>query len=259
MSKAEGNLVKVPGEPGPERDAAKAAVLAGQTARVVATRGPTQIVATHHGFVMAAGGIDESNVDQEHVVLLPEGSGRLGPRAAGRTAGPVRARRRRDRVGHDGPAVARRADRCRARRRRHGSAARLPGRARHVRQRAAASRRCRRSTRCAAPPSWSRASTTRCRSRSCAGLASSARPTARARRRWSEPPIKTCSPSVRRRRAPTVSRMAARLDGTRRRAVAVADSRWRPDRLDGAIERAIAAAGPSVTWTRDGTCAAPRG
>jgi coenzyme F420-0:L-glutamate ligase/coenzyme F420-1:gamma-L-glutamate ligase len=72
VSKAEGNLAKVPGEPGPERDAAKAAVLAAQTARVVATRGPTQIVATHHGFVMAAGGIDESNVDNEHVVLLPE-------------------------------------------------------------------------------------------------------------------------------------------------------------------------------------------
>ncbi len=72
VSKAEGSLAKLPGEPGPERDAAKAAVLAGQTARVVATRGPTQIVATHHGFVMAAGGIDESNVDKEHVVLLPE-------------------------------------------------------------------------------------------------------------------------------------------------------------------------------------------
>jgi coenzyme F420-0:L-glutamate ligase/coenzyme F420-1:gamma-L-glutamate ligase len=72
VSKAEGSLARVPAEPGPERDAAKAAVLAAQTARVVATRGPTQIVATHHGFVMAAGGIDESNVDKEHVVLLPK-------------------------------------------------------------------------------------------------------------------------------------------------------------------------------------------
>jgi coenzyme F420-0:L-glutamate ligase/coenzyme F420-1:gamma-L-glutamate ligase len=72
VSKAEGNLARVPRELGPERDAAKASVLASETARVVATRGPTRIVATHHGFVMAAGGIDESNVDQEHLVLLPK-------------------------------------------------------------------------------------------------------------------------------------------------------------------------------------------
>jgi coenzyme F420-0:L-glutamate ligase/coenzyme F420-1:gamma-L-glutamate ligase len=38
---------------------------------VVARRGPTAIVQTHHGFVMAAGGIDASNVDKTHLVLLP--------------------------------------------------------------------------------------------------------------------------------------------------------------------------------------------
>jgi coenzyme F420-0:L-glutamate ligase / coenzyme F420-1:gamma-L-glutamate ligase len=72
VSKAEGNLAPVPRDPGPERDAAKSAVLASETSRVVAVRGPTRIVATHHGFVMAAGGIDESNVDRDFLVLLPK-------------------------------------------------------------------------------------------------------------------------------------------------------------------------------------------
>jgi coenzyme F420-0:L-glutamate ligase/coenzyme F420-1:gamma-L-glutamate ligase len=38
---------------------------------VVARRGATSIVQTHHGFVMAAAGIDASNVDKTHLVLLP--------------------------------------------------------------------------------------------------------------------------------------------------------------------------------------------
>ncbi|MEU4243222.1 coenzyme F420-0:L-glutamate ligase [Actinoplanes sp. NPDC026619] len=70
VSKAEGNLVEVPAD-GPERDAARAATLVAETARVVARRGPTTIVQTHHGFVMAAAGIDASNVDKTHLVLLP--------------------------------------------------------------------------------------------------------------------------------------------------------------------------------------------
>ena len=80
---------------GPERDAAREAVLTAETARVVARRGPTRIVQTHHGFVMAAAGIDASNVDPSRLVLLPEGSGRLGPRVAGGAARADRARRRR--------------------------------------------------------------------------------------------------------------------------------------------------------------------
>jgi len=71
VSKAEGRLVAVP-PVGPEREAARAAVLAGQTVRVVASRGATLIVATHHGFVLAAAGIDASNVDSGQLVLLPE-------------------------------------------------------------------------------------------------------------------------------------------------------------------------------------------
>jgi coenzyme F420-0:L-glutamate ligase/coenzyme F420-1:gamma-L-glutamate ligase len=72
VSKAEGSLTPVPPEEGPDRDAARAAALAAETARVVATRGPTAIVATRHGFVMAAAGIDASNVDADHLVLLPK-------------------------------------------------------------------------------------------------------------------------------------------------------------------------------------------
>ncbi|ROP30026.1 coenzyme F420-0:L-glutamate ligase [Couchioplanes caeruleus] len=71
VSKAEGRLVEVPAD-GPEREAARAEVLASETRRVVARRGPTAIVQTHHGFVMAAAGIDASNVDKTHLVLLPE-------------------------------------------------------------------------------------------------------------------------------------------------------------------------------------------
>lgn len=71
VSKAEGNLAPVPPD-GPEREAAKDAILAAETARVVATRGPTRIVQTHHGFVMAAAGIDASNVTSDHLVLLPK-------------------------------------------------------------------------------------------------------------------------------------------------------------------------------------------
>ncbi|MGY0007053.1 coenzyme F420-0:L-glutamate ligase [Micromonospora sp. I033] len=71
VSKAEGRLVDVPAD-GPERLAARDEVLAGETARVVATRGATRIVQTHHGFVMASAGIDASNVDKTRLVLLPE-------------------------------------------------------------------------------------------------------------------------------------------------------------------------------------------
>ncbi|MEW2383153.1 coenzyme F420-0:L-glutamate ligase [Micromonospora sp. NPDC047707] len=70
VSKAEGRLVDVPAD-GPERLAARADVLAAETARVVATRGATRIVQTHHGFVMASAGIDASNVDKTRLVLLP--------------------------------------------------------------------------------------------------------------------------------------------------------------------------------------------
>ena len=61
VSKAEGRVVT-----GTRDDA-----LAGETDRVVARRGPTSIVRTHHGLVMAAAGIDASNVERGSIVLLP--------------------------------------------------------------------------------------------------------------------------------------------------------------------------------------------
>jgi coenzyme F420-0:L-glutamate ligase/coenzyme F420-1:gamma-L-glutamate ligase len=71
VSKAEGQLVDLPATE-PEREAARLGILAAETARVVATRGLTQIVQTHHGYVMAAAGIDNSNVDRDRLVLLPK-------------------------------------------------------------------------------------------------------------------------------------------------------------------------------------------
>jgi coenzyme F420-0:L-glutamate ligase/coenzyme F420-1:gamma-L-glutamate ligase len=61
VSKAEGRVVA-----GTRDDA-----LPGETARVVARRGPTTIVRTHHGLTLAAAGIDASNVEPGSVVLLP--------------------------------------------------------------------------------------------------------------------------------------------------------------------------------------------
>jgi coenzyme F420-0:L-glutamate ligase/coenzyme F420-1:gamma-L-glutamate ligase len=71
VSKAEGRLADVPAA-GPQREAAREELLRSETARVVATRGHTRIVQTHHGFVMASAGIDNSNVEKEQLVLLPK-------------------------------------------------------------------------------------------------------------------------------------------------------------------------------------------
>jgi coenzyme F420-0:L-glutamate ligase/coenzyme F420-1:gamma-L-glutamate ligase len=49
----------------------RAEALATETDRVVARRGPTSIVRTHHGLVMAAAGIDASNTEPGTLVLLP--------------------------------------------------------------------------------------------------------------------------------------------------------------------------------------------
>jgi coenzyme F420-0:L-glutamate ligase/coenzyme F420-1:gamma-L-glutamate ligase len=62
VSKAEGRVV-----PGEDRRAA----IRSETVRVVAERGETQIVQTRHGFVMAAAGVDNSNVAVGSLVLLP--------------------------------------------------------------------------------------------------------------------------------------------------------------------------------------------
>ena len=62
VSKSEGRVVD-----GDDRFAA----IRSETVRVVAERGPTQIVQTRHGFVMAAAGVDASNVEPGRLLLLP--------------------------------------------------------------------------------------------------------------------------------------------------------------------------------------------
>jgi coenzyme F420-0:L-glutamate ligase/coenzyme F420-1:gamma-L-glutamate ligase len=62
VSKAEGRL----------RAAAREHAVRAETVRVVARRGPTSIVENRLGLVMAAAGVDASNVAAGHVVLLPE-------------------------------------------------------------------------------------------------------------------------------------------------------------------------------------------
>jgi coenzyme F420-0:L-glutamate ligase/coenzyme F420-1:gamma-L-glutamate ligase len=61
VAKAEGQV----------RQSTREAELAGETRRVVARRGPTAIVRNRLGLTMAAAGIDASNVEPGHVVLLP--------------------------------------------------------------------------------------------------------------------------------------------------------------------------------------------
>ncbi len=62
VSKAEGRV----------RTGDREAALPAETARVVARRGPTTIVRTHHGLTLAAAGIDASNVAAGSHALLPE-------------------------------------------------------------------------------------------------------------------------------------------------------------------------------------------
>jgi coenzyme F420-0:L-glutamate ligase/coenzyme F420-1:gamma-L-glutamate ligase len=70
VSKVEGRLVRVP--PGTDREAARQRAIDGETVRVVARRGPLKIVQTPQGWVVAAAGIDASNVRRDALVLLPE-------------------------------------------------------------------------------------------------------------------------------------------------------------------------------------------
>jgi coenzyme F420-0:L-glutamate ligase/coenzyme F420-1:gamma-L-glutamate ligase len=61
VSKAEGRVVSM------DRESA----IDAETVRVVARRGPTKIVQTRHGLVLAAAGVDASNTAPGTVVLLP--------------------------------------------------------------------------------------------------------------------------------------------------------------------------------------------
>ncbi|MCL9757671.1 coenzyme F420-0:L-glutamate ligase [Frankia sp. AiPa1] len=67
VSKAEGRLVPA----GVDREAARQAAIDAETVREVARRGPTRIVETRHGLVLASAGVDASNVSGDWLVLLP--------------------------------------------------------------------------------------------------------------------------------------------------------------------------------------------
>src|SRR3569833_2375393 len=69
VAKVEGNLVRV--EPGTDRETVRQRAIDAETGRVVARRGPLRIVETRHGWVVAAAGIDASNVAAGALVLLP--------------------------------------------------------------------------------------------------------------------------------------------------------------------------------------------
>jgi coenzyme F420-0:L-glutamate ligase/coenzyme F420-1:gamma-L-glutamate ligase len=66
VSKAEGRVVRA------DEVGGKEAAVAAETDRVFARRGPTSVVRTRHGFVMAAAGVDASNTAPGTLVLLPE-------------------------------------------------------------------------------------------------------------------------------------------------------------------------------------------
>ncbi len=70
VSKAEGRLVHTPTDPA-GRAAARSAAIDGETVRLVAARGRTQIVENRNGLVLAAAGVDESNVRNDELALLP--------------------------------------------------------------------------------------------------------------------------------------------------------------------------------------------
>ncbi len=69
VSKAEGRLVPVP--PGASREDVRLAAVDAETDRVVARRGTTTIARTRAGLVLAAAGVDASNVRPDEVALLP--------------------------------------------------------------------------------------------------------------------------------------------------------------------------------------------
>ncbi len=70
VSKVEGRLVPAPGGT-EERERVRQRAIDEETRRVVAARGGLRIAETRHGFVMAAAGVDASNVRTDEIALLP--------------------------------------------------------------------------------------------------------------------------------------------------------------------------------------------
>jgi len=82
VSKAEGRMVRLDGVQVSQRarqlgreldkDAALVEVILGESRKVIRTGGRALIVETHHGFVCANAGVDQSNVGLRQVALLPQ-------------------------------------------------------------------------------------------------------------------------------------------------------------------------------------------
>jgi coenzyme F420-0:L-glutamate ligase len=71
ISKVEGRLVVLDTADDDAREAARQEAIDAETVRVVASRETLQIVETRHGLVLAAAGVDLSNVARNEIALLP--------------------------------------------------------------------------------------------------------------------------------------------------------------------------------------------
>lgn len=71
VSKVEGRLVVLDTDDEQAREAARQEAIDAETVRVVARRGSLRIVETRHGLVLAAAGVDASNVARNELALLP--------------------------------------------------------------------------------------------------------------------------------------------------------------------------------------------
>lgn len=71
VSKTEGRLVVLDTDDEQAREAARQEAIDAETVRIVATRGTLRIVETRHGLVLAAAGVDASNVNRTELALLP--------------------------------------------------------------------------------------------------------------------------------------------------------------------------------------------
>jgi coenzyme F420-0:L-glutamate ligase len=71
VSKTEGRLVVLDTADDDAREAARQEAIDAETVRVIATRDALRIVETRHGLVLAAAGVDLSNVARNELALLP--------------------------------------------------------------------------------------------------------------------------------------------------------------------------------------------
>lgn len=71
VSKIEGRLIVLDTADEDAREAARQEAIDAEAVRVIATRDSLRIVETRHGLVLAAGGVDLSNVARNEIALLP--------------------------------------------------------------------------------------------------------------------------------------------------------------------------------------------